>query len=410
MSKIMIMSLGGSPEPLIKSITIYRPDKIIFLASHDSVSLAGDILKKMDFKPAPIYEITENPNIMFECYKKARRCAELVKTMDTPAENVIVDYTGGTKVMTAALILATIGQPFQFNYVGGEQRNKNGLGVVMDGHEKMFAEMNPWSIFAEEERRQIVTLFNRRRFSAVVQIIDDCLTRELPFEIKGYFSFVRPLAEGFLFWEQFNHMVANRKLKEGLGLLGSYIKAYPDSGLVDFLNEVQKCEAFLHKLIEDTGELKSYHFILVKDLLNNARRRMADKRYDDAAARIYRALELYGQIVFQEVTGFANNNVKPEIIPDQIRDEFVRKYEDTKKKTCKLPMTATFQFLKEKGHDAGHRFFEYEKDIKKIQNNRNDSILAHGINPVSEKACISIFKTVSSFVGIDQFFDFPMLS
>lgn len=45
--------------------------------------------------------------------------------------------------MTAALILATIGRPYRFNYVGGEQRNKTGLGTVIDGCEKMFAEMNP---------------------------------------------------------------------------------------------------------------------------------------------------------------------------------------------------------------------------------------------------------------------------
>jgi len=409
MFDIMIMSLGGSPEPLIKSIMTHRPEKIIFLASHESVSLAGDILKKLDFKPIPIYEITDDPNIMFECYKKARHCAERVKAMNISPDNVIVDYTGGTKVMTAALILATIGWPFRFNYVGGEQRNKNGLGVVMDGHEKMFAEMNPWLIFAEEERRQIVTLFNRRRFSAVVQIIDDCSTKELPLEIKGYFAFIRPLAEGFLYWEQFNHPTASRKLKGGMELLASYIKTYPDSGLVDFFDEGRKCEAFLQKLIEDTGELKKSNFILVEDLLNNARRRMADKRNDDAAARIYRALELYGQIVFQELTGFANNDVKPGEIPDQIRDEFLRKYKDPKKNTCKLPMTATFQFLKEKGHHAGLRFFAQEKEIKKIQNNRNESILAHGIKPVSENAVNSIFETVSSFVQANYFFDFPQI-
>ncbi|MDO9559797.1 MAG: hypothetical protein Q7I89_08950 [Syntrophales bacterium] len=149
MPKTMIMSLGGSPEPLNKSIVSHRPENIIFLASHDSVALAGDILKKLDFKPAAVYEITDDPNSMFECYKKARRCVDRTKKMGVAPQNVIVDYTGGTKVMTAALILATIGQPFQFNYVGGEQRNKNGLGVVMDGHEKMFAEMNPWWLLAK---------------------------------------------------------------------------------------------------------------------------------------------------------------------------------------------------------------------------------------------------------------------
>ncbi len=47
----MLMTLGGSPEPLKKSIAEYKPDQIIFLASHDSVSLTGEILKFLDYKP-----------------------------------------------------------------------------------------------------------------------------------------------------------------------------------------------------------------------------------------------------------------------------------------------------------------------------------------------------------------------
>ena len=110
MTKIMIMSLGGSPEPLTKSIEANRPEKIIFLASQDSVLLAGDIFKPLNFKPKTEFEITEDPNLMFECYKAARRCVDRVRKIDVPPEEVMVDYTGGTKVMTAALVLATVGE------------------------------------------------------------------------------------------------------------------------------------------------------------------------------------------------------------------------------------------------------------------------------------------------------------
>jgi hypothetical protein len=42
MSELMIMSLGGSPEPLKKSLEAHKPEGIIFLASHDSVALVGE--------------------------------------------------------------------------------------------------------------------------------------------------------------------------------------------------------------------------------------------------------------------------------------------------------------------------------------------------------------------------------
>ncbi len=409
MTALMIMSLGGSPEPLKKSIEEHRPEKIIFLASHDSVALAGDILKGREPKPAVVYEITEDPNSMFESYKASRRCVDRAGKSGKSPEDVVVDYTGGTKVMTAALILAAIGLPFRFNYVGGEKRNKSGMGTVLDGHEKMFPEMNPWSIFAEEERRQIVTLFNRRRFSAVLEIIAACNSRDLPEEIRIYFSFIRPLAEGLLCWEQFDHEEAERKIGKGLTLLNTYLKSHPDPELRDFAAGIHRCQDFLISLLQETNRLKKLHSILIDDLLNNARRRMADKRYDDAAARIYQALELYGQIIFQEVVGCSNSEVRPDLVPEEIREEFVKKYSDGHKKVLKLPLRATFEFLKCKGNEAGIRFFERIKEIKNIQSSRNDSILAHGIRPVGEKAAKSIWQTVSDFLKFEKVFDFPLL-
>jgi len=310
--------------------------------------------------------------------------------------------------MSVALVLATVGEPYRFNYVGGEQRNKGGLGTVVDGHEKLFREMSPWSIFAEEERRQVVTLFNQRRFAAAIEIIDGCV-KDLPVEVESYFRFVRPMAEGFLFWEQFNHKAALKRLDKGLLALQDYLRAYPDADMESFFNQVHECRGFLYRVITHTEGLKKLHFVLVEDLLNNARRRIIDKRYDDATARIYRALELYGQIFFEQVAGCPNSKVKPKIIPEELREEFVRKYRDPRSRLLKLPLTATFYYLKAVGHDAGTRYFESGKEIKNIISNRNKSILAHGIRPINEHVINSIFKTVSEFVQVTEFFDFPAL-
>jgi len=406
--KTMIMSLGGSPEPLIKSIDYHQPGLIIFLASHDSVRMAGEIFSNSHDKPAAEFEITDDPNLMYECYKAARRCVDRVRRKNLPPEDVIVDYTGGTKVMTAALILATIGLPYHFNYVGGGMRNKNGLGAVVVGHEMMFPEMSPWSVFAEEERRQVITLLNGRRYSAVIQILDLC-NRELPHQINAFFLFVRPLAFGFLNWEQFNHKVALDCLQKGAAQLAEYLRLYPDEGFRLFAEKIDQCVQFLKSLLEGTKGMSQFHVILVEDLLNNARRRMADKRYDDAAARIYRALELYGQICFEKAMHCSTDKVKANILPDAIRDEFIRKYQDPKSKLIKLPLQATYEVLRAVGDEAGARFYKYEEEIKKIQHSRNYSILAHGIQPVGEKAAHSIFETVKEFVQIKTFVDFPLL-
>ncbi len=406
--KLMIMSLGGTPDPLIKSISTYGPEKVIFLASHDSVPISHTILSAMLKKPAVEFVITENPNSLYDCYCKARECIDRVGKTNFAPHEIMVDYTGGTKVMTAALLLAALGRSYRFNYVGGALRDKNGLGPVVKGHEIMFAEASPWALFAEEERRQIVTLFNCRRFSAVIEIITG-FDRQIPPKIENYFGFILPLAQGFLLWDQFSHKAAQRNLEKGMAALEKYIQTWQAHELESFLESSRTCKTHLDDLVAKTDGPGVFDHCLVKDLINNARRKMADKRFDDAAARIYRALELYGQIIFKEVARCDNSKVKLHIIPDHLKDTFEKKYYDPYTKHLKLPQTATFEYLNAMGHESGKRFFKMEKEIKNIQTNRNQSILAHGISPVSESGAESILKTVSTFVGQTDFFDFPKL-
>lgn len=404
----MIMSLGGTPEPLIKSISTYGPEIVIFLASHDSVPLSHDILSSVKEKPKPEFVITENPNSLNECYTKARECIDRAEKTQFSSEKIIVDYTGGTKVMTAALLLAALGRSYQFNYVGGGLRNKNGLGRVINEHEKMFNETSPWALFAEEERRQIVTLFNCRRFSAVIDIIS-LFKRQAPPKITDYFGFIMPLANGFLLWDQFDHKAARRYIEKGMIALKKYIATYQSTELEPFLESVKKCSYRLDDIAAKNTGQGNFNDFLVTDLINNARRKMEDKRFDDAAARIYRALELYGQIVFKKVAGCDNSRVKLNIIPENLKSKFEKKYYDSYTKHLKLPMSATFEYLNSMGNNAGKRFFKMEKEIKKIQTNRNHSILAHGINPVSEHGAESILKTVCEFIEKTDSFDFPKL-
>ena len=402
--KLVLMTLGGSPEPLKKSIEMYEPDQIFFLASHESVSLASDIFKALDFKPEAKYEITEDPNLMFECYKKARRCVDRDKKTGISPKDIMVDYTGGTKVMTAAL-----GNAYRFNYVGGSSRNKDGVGTVLNGKEELFVEMSPWSIFAEEERRQVVTLFNRRKFISVCEIINTACERELPFQIEKYFQSIRPLAQGLQLWDQFEHKSAQTLLKEGFVKLRDYLSVYPEENLRVFSKEVERCLLFLNQVMNKTKGLCLYHRVLIDDLLNHARRKIEDCRYDDATARIYRALELYGQILFEKAAKCDNGEVDPKIIPESIRDEFVRKYQDSCTEKLKLPLQTTFECLKEMGNNEGMRFFSRLKKIKDVQSNRNQSILAHGIKPIPEHAARSIFQTVSEFVCFTESVDYPKL-
>lgn len=414
MVKAMIISLGGSPDPLKKSISQYRPEHLIFLASHDSVQKEGEIIQALDYRPKIETEITENQNILYDCYKAAKRCIDRIAKHNICEEDVVIDYTGGTKVMSAALLLAAAGMKCKFNYVGGDVRTKDGLGVVVNGHEMMYEGANPWSAFAEEEKRQVITLFNARRYSAVIQVLDMCRSRTVPIDIEKFFTFIGYLSSALLYWDQFQHGTALRNLKQAISSFDEYVRYRKDAGYDEsFRTKLILLQEILENLIKETDDLKKMHILLVKDIINNARRRIEDRRFDDAAARLYRALEMYGQLYFEKEFGIPNDKVRPEIIPEKIRNEFMRKYHDNKTGFMKLPLHATFIALNEKGSSVGKRYFDFESKIRDIQSNRNRSILAHGIQPVSEHGIKNILSTICDFMSLDpaqDFFDFPKLA
>ncbi|MDY6822366.1 MAG: TIGR02710 family CRISPR-associated CARF protein [Thermodesulfobacteriota bacterium] len=411
--KTMVVTCGGSPEPILKSVQAYSPQLLVVIASHDTIPTAGESLKQAATMVDLQFEITDDPNSLLACYKK---CADgLLRALGSSRpEEIMVDYTGGTKVMSAALLMAAARHKgLAFNYVGGTERDKNGVGVVRSGYEKMYTEMSPWALFAEEEKQHITILFNAGRFSSVIDLVEMTTQQNtnLPIKLEKYFFMIKEIAQGLKYWDQFNHAAALRYCQRGLDLLNEYVRLYPDTKIKTFLGELEDCLTRLQKIKEKTNEGKRLNAVLIDDLINNARRKIDAGQYDDAAARIYRALEMYGQLEFEKYAGCRTDSVPPAKIPERIRETFTTKYMDPKDKKLKLSMTATFEYLKENHQEVGRHFFEpeiYEK-IKNIQNIRNHSILAHGIKPVSDKQINSILNTITDFIGELDYFEFPVL-
>jgi len=412
MVQVMIMSLGGSPEPLRKSILEHAPEQVIFLASHASAVMAGQVLECCGIKPRTFFIMTEDSDDILACYEASAQCLKRLDP-EIPPESVMIDYTGGTKPMVAALILASVGtgKAFQYNYVAG-RRDKNGLGTVQSGSEHMMPAVSPWAVFAEEERRQMVVLFNERRFSAVVRLIGAQKTRPgAPPRITRIFEWMDCLAQGYALWEQFEHKEALELLKKGLNLLTEHQELFSHEGpSVAYKASVESNVEFLKRLLGQTQGGSRVHDVLVEDLLANARRRLMDHRYEDAVARVYRALEMYGQTAFQEATGETNSEVPPAKLPEGIRDEYLRKYLDEQRGFLKLPLFATFRFLQASGHPVGNAFETRFERLRKVMEARNASVLAHGIRPIRRDAAESFFEEVAEFVGVDTFEEFPVFS
>jgi CRISPR-associated protein (TIGR02710 family) len=216
-------------------------------------------------------------------------------------------------------------------------------------------------------------------------------------EQQPFFRALLQMVIGYDLWDRFKHSDAKKylhKSKEILTALGAERKEM--RGLA---NRIDTNIEFLERLLE--GRKPSLYYF--RDLLANAKRRAElELKYDDAVARLYRAIEVLPQTELREAFGIDTSNVKSESIPVSLREEFVTKYQQKEERKIKIPLYAAYSLLYELGSNLGREFFKiYEEQIMSLLDIRNSSILAHGFNPVDEKVFQKLFGSIMEFSGTE---------
>lgn len=404
--KAMIISVGGTIEPIVTSLIAHCPCYVCFFASQRSLETIGDIKRRVNQRGLAFQDykvICDDINDLVHCYEKALHCVEAIPAEFSGPGDVIVDYTGGTKTMTAALTLATVGHGYSFSYVGGGERTKDGLGVVCSGHEVVRMGISPWQIFAVEERKRVSLFVSLYQYEAALATIGETLSA-LGAPDRQIWSALARVLEGFLCWDNFAHSDAVKHFAEGLKQLEICAKFPIQPSLKDYLEQATGCFSFLRDMSEKTSFFKKLHAMTVRDLVSNARRRSLQGKYDDAVARLYRALEMTGQIAFEKETGCSTSAASPEAIPERLRDEYVQKYGQTPDRKLKLGLFATFRTLKERDNVLGLKFDEHRDALNHLLSARNNSILAHGVTPIT-----GITYEKFERIIIDLFVDGPLI-
>lgn len=386
----MVVSIGGTPAPIIRSIAQYAPEFVSFFASQETfdqvTSIKTELLKNGIVIRSEI-TITDNVNDLLCCHEKAEEAVKRVTDKQYRNDEVIVDYTGGTKNMSVALALAAITHGFSFSYVGGEKRTKNGVGTVEDGHEKIYPSVNPWDVLAIEEKRKIALLFNRYQFKAAKDLIDTLQGKNTKY--KSLFKKIGFLIEGYYKWDLFRHEEARDSFNRAR--IEDIIEADSTTFGAFAKDSAELKNRFLVRLVEAN---KKPSGVLALDLYANAERRFDEGKIDDAILRLYRLVEMAAQERLDKCHGIDTSNVPLDKIPDSIRDEFTKEYMSQRTRRIQLPQTAAFRLLHALQDDLGKRFEQHKKRFLDIQSSRNYSYLAHGFGSSSEKT----YTTLRTFI------------
>lgn len=414
---LLICTVGGSPEPLAASILRWRPQRIIFLPSPDTVSqIETSILpmaRQEGFSVSPgNYETRHmtDPQDFQECVRAAQELkGEVYRWLSRGEEyGLVVDFTGGTKCMTAALALQAHRWPCVYSYVGGEERTKDGVGVVVSGKEKIAHTANPWDSLGYQVIEEAVILFNQGAYSAVSIVLEPALRNLGDPLVKRELATMKSLAEAYAAWDRFDHRAASDNLKNVLRHWNDMAKLFPEAKNSLF-SLIQRHLDYLDQIIS----AKAPSLALICDLLANARRRATEKRYDDAVARLYRATEALAQLRLREAYGIQETgNVSLKELPSGLAERWDTKAKDG---VVKLGLQDSYFLLKELGDDLAAKFESLGWDESSATAplfSRNHSILAHGFKPVGKRVFDQLWQGCFLLAGLkeEDLVQFPRLT
>jgi CRISPR-associated protein (TIGR02710 family) len=141
----------------------------------------------------------------------------------------------------------------------------------------------------------------------------------------------------------------------------------------------------------------NHNYELTHDLLANSGRRAQQGKYDDAVARIYRALEALAQTRLKKEYEIDTANVASATIQAYAKHQIPAKF--TGRDTFELGMISAYELLELFDDAVGKTWTAYSARIRDNIQFRNNSILAHGFTPVTVGQYTGFRQLVDAFVG-----------
>jgi len=396
--RVIIQTVGGSPAPLIKSLIEKKPNYVYFIPSNDTIKEMEEVItwlrSNMSHAVYQFFQV-DNPNDLLACYKACYKAIEDIKALGLDHEEIVTDPTGGTKLMSAALILAAAELGLQVVYVGGETRTKDGKGIVINGTEILFKSAHPFDIIARDEKERFCRDFNTYRFEAALdscrRIIDKGGDR-----LKTLFVALTKITEGYRDWDLFRYDTCTYSLEKGLDILR---RLSAEDTLV-----AEKLGMFIRQVANNLEHLRGlpklkYTWDYVHELVANACRRAEEGKYDDAVARLYRTVEMITQAEFMKLYGQGTSNFPVDKLDENTKNQIKHKAKEDK--TVDLGSYDAYTHLANISNDLGLKYMTKADEIKAILQQRNNSILAHGIIPLSKSKFDDLLHIYKGLFGTD---------
>jgi CRISPR-associated protein (TIGR02710 family) len=297
---------------------------------------------------------------------------------------IIVDYTSGTKTMTMAACIAATVNRLDLMFVSGKRGEDH---IVQRGSEVLRSQdLN--KVYLEKSIKDSEELYNQYRFKQAISKLEELIfiDGDEDFELNRMSHLF--MYGAYNYWDEFNHEIALKSFDIHFYM---YFKK---------LSKQIKSNIKALKIINDDKDKLQDYYILAS-MINNARRRGEEGRYDDAIARLYRCMELMAKIVLNDF-GVDPNNVdikmiqaKSDIAYYNISGKLMRGQHGV----LRMPGIDSMYMLiynLNNFNKMGQFYFKHRNDYLKVLQHRNQSILAHGLEMRDEDDYDDFYKGVMS--------------
>ena len=412
-SRVLIQTVGtGGPhnpvwEALVFSVRECRPDVLVQWCSKETLE-----------KTVPRFEA---------CLGKADRPGEIRRSACADPDNVDslvldylaqidslraefpnavleVDFTSGTKPMSAAAVAAAVARRLpQLHYAVGP-RDESGRVVKTES----LMSLDTGQMVAERLLCELGGLFNRGQFTAVCAQAESLVPDLIAPTLRARAESLAYLAKVYELWDRF-------AWDKAFCLLRDYEKREKKSRCLSCAGwDCQKLAVQLaHVKRCKDGNVRPQR---LADLLANAKRRIDQGRYDDAAARLYRLTEYIAQVRFRVQFGIPKpdnptSNVDIEVLARHAPRlaETLGKESPLVESRLTLGLRHTIDALAEAQDPIGRlmkdRYDAPNPDAKgkgplgELLDARNQSLLAHGAQPIQEQVATALCEEVTAILA-----------
>ncbi len=400
--KALVIALADDTASAIYSINRLKPETLCFVLPEGGQALVESAIQP-NIKQMPrkwdwvvLTDTAEFPSVY---QSLARSLPDLVRTWQVQPGELVVDLSGATPAMAAALSLVTLPWASRLIELSPDREGLEGDRVNLDAKTLVWIQSNPWDEQATVSRREGCELFNQGLFFAAVKLF-----RQVELRVSGgqkplYRAFA-DLAEGYQLWERFHYRQAWDKLKTAMKAIEMASLWGGPPGLKAVVQPIKANAGFLEKLVLDPAEVKEF---VPLDVLAHAHRKLVFRRDPEAAMiALVRALEGFAQVRLHKAHKIKSWDVSPEQLPQALQEICRTCYLEDIDGKYKLPLQAQFRVLAGLGDQLGQGFLREWPKMKPLLDAANHAVLGHGFEPIKAERVQQLYDVVVKLTGVAE--------